>query len=275
MTVNAIDNSCTARSPCLSCERKNDDKKDCIDRCGRLGAYRNGYPYKHIPRLVKSETAASKTTQKVFPVKSPTPKPESWAKTLLKNQKQAEKLAKPAKIALPKVVAVPVVKQKIEGSEVDRLEAALEKSGGKCLICLDRTAIRRGLCLKHYCRWRKGQDLHPIFNGFRVMTLDELSAARNGRYTKCLMPSCTGLGERRKLCSKCYKKWYNGLILHPILGVFKSKNKKASMNKTNKKIVIDFNSYEKLFVKLQEEADKGLVSVEHKIISLIAEKLQK
>ena len=287
MTVNALDNGYTDRSPCLDdCPYANDDKKDCIDRCGRLEAYRNGQPYKHIPRLVKGEPAASETVEKAFPVKSPTPKPVPWQKAMPKKKKQAEKLAKPAKIALPKVVAVPAVKQKIEGSEVDRLEAALEKSGGKCLICLDRTAIRRGLCIRCYCRWQgsekngKAKVLHPIFGKFKKMTLDELSASRHKNYTDCLMPDCQELGERRGLCVKCYKFWHRKKIEHPIFGIFEPKNKKASMDKAEKKIVvgelekrkiiIDLSDYEKLYAELKQRADKSFVPISHLIINLIA-----
>ena len=276
-------------SPCRGCKFEKDDKSECLSGCKQIAAYQAGQSYVNIPHFIKSETAPSEAAQKVFPVKSPTPKPESWAKTLLKNQKQAEKLAKPAKIALPKVVAVPAVKQKIEGSEVDRLEAALEKSGGKCLICLDRTAIRRGLCIRCYCRWQgsekngKAKVLHPIFGKFKKMTLDELSAARNERYVDCLMPNCTGLGERRKLCSKCYKLWIRNKIEHPIEGRFEPKNKKSYKQQKEvvvteteqRKIVIDLTGYDKLFDRLKQKADKGLVPMSHVILSLVSAELEK
>ena len=246
MTVNALDNGYTDRSPCLDdCPYANDDKKDCIDRCGRLEAYRNGQPYKHIPRLVKGEPAPAKTTKKV--------------------------------------AVVPVKKEVKEVSGADRLEAALEKTGGKCLICKDRKAIRRGLCIRCYCRWRHGLELHPIFGIFRVMTLDELSASRHERYVDCLMPNCTGLGERRKLCSKCYKLWIRNKIEHPIEGRFEPKNKKSYKQQKEvvvteteqRKIVIDLTGYDKLFDRLKQEADKGFVPIAHVVISLVSAELEK
>ena len=284
MTVNALDNSCTNRSPCLSCERKNDDKSECLSGCKQIAAYQAGQSYVNIPHFIKSETAASKTTQKVFPVKSPTPKPESWAKTLLKNQKQAEKLAKPAKIALPKVVAVPV---KQEVKEVSGAE--------KCVICgkpeTKENPFRsgRGMCISPcYGAWYHGRVEYPGIGKFTKMGSEELRIARGHKYQECLIEGCHEPGRFRGLCSRGgghYKAWYDGKIEHPKLGIFQPKYKKVSMDKTEKKIVvgelekrkiiIDLSDYEALHTKLKQEADKSLVSIEHKIISLIAEKMQK
>lgn len=57
------------RSPCLECERVNESKNQCVDKCEELDRYRDGLPYLSlwrgdplcyvIPGLERTRTYAS------------------------------------------------------------------------------------------------------------------------------------------------------------------------------------------------------------------------
>ena len=40
--IDARDNDCVGRSPCIGCERENEDKRKCASTCELLAAYRGG-----------------------------------------------------------------------------------------------------------------------------------------------------------------------------------------------------------------------------------------
>ncbi|MCK4347975.1 MAG: hypothetical protein KAW47_05100, partial [Thermoplasmatales archaeon] len=50
MLSNALDDECTGRSPCRGCKwhLQGLDKNQCVDKCERLAAYRNGEPWEGL-----------------------------------------------------------------------------------------------------------------------------------------------------------------------------------------------------------------------------------
>lgn len=90
--IDARDNNFIGQSPCLTCPRhlQGLDKKDCLDTCKRLEAYRNGQSWENEDMVKIDDEIPPKNTKRT--VKS--------SDTLQKTKKKGGSMSKPKKMSL-------------------------------------------------------------------------------------------------------------------------------------------------------------------------------
>lgn len=212
-------------SPCEKCPNEDGSKDQCVEECLRLKEFQFNRPYKHIEFYCSQEHAEPlKDAQMAAPLQE-TPKTTelrtqetaSWKKAMPKKQKKKATIAQKPKDTIP----APMTYE-------EKLKIIRETT--ICLVCgrdASKYPLRRGLCLsKCSGAWRDGRVTHPLLGVFSKMSPKEVHDARWGEHSKCLMPDCEEVGDRRGLCRKCYRKWIGNYIKHPELGKWFPKGQK-------------------------------------------------
>ena len=90
--IDARDNNCIGRSPCIGCERENEDKRKCASTCELLAAYRGGMlsekkeemmndeSMMRTPDILAKEALAEEEAMKKDEIKTKDQKPEKVQK---------------------------------------------------------------------------------------------------------------------------------------------------------------------------------------------------
>jgi hypothetical protein len=166
--IDVRDDSYTGRSPCLTCPRhlQGLDKKNCIDICKRLKAYRNGKSWENekveqiddeiLMKQAKQVALSIDTLQKTKKKGGTMPEEE---KTSVKRNEDEDDIDK----------IVDDIADRIDSRQGTKIESWKQKI---CVICHDETKAiigkRSQTCGACYQAWNTGKIDHPTLGKFKV-----------------------------------------------------------------------------------------------------------
>ncbi len=181
--IEARDNNCTNRSPCLICPHRDMDKNKCSLLCLRLAAYNSGESWegKPLPYIAKQGRIKKENKMEDKSQRSEVGSQRSMEKETLINT-PVEKGA--AGVAVESQKKRAYHKTTIQPGTVKQARGLLNKeTGGICLIddCDGKDKLIRGLCSKHYQAWRKGLIRHPILGEFTIWQAKSRRSEARGR----------------------------------------------------------------------------------------------
>ena len=242
MKSDILNNECIDRSPCLTCERRDMDKNQCINTCEALKAYRNG---------------------------------ESWkkGKKVVKIMEETEAEGRQPKCEMPgcdKPVVIRGLCQECYDSwrngviEHPRLGVFTRQNvsakKGTCLIpdC-DEPAKARGLCSPHYQAYRKGYIEHPAEGKFTL--------SQKHHKSKIKTPAHVVKKPKSEANPKKLKRNPGTAFGGPPIKKTVIKSKPYPFPDI---VSLDFTNYPEIKAVIFERVDKFLLPAEHIIMSMLA-----